>query len=435
MVIDNKLQDCIMWPFGKKPVEQKESAVGKTIFNAMPKPKWMSRKYKSFADEGYTKNVIAFQAINKKAQAVADIPFVLKNKRGEEVTEHPVLSLLENPNPMQSKTEFLKDLVGFFDISGNGYIERVVVRGETKEMYVLRSDRVAIVPSATGIPSAYIYKNSNAQGDSIRFDCDTMTGACDVRHLKTFNPLDDWYGMSPIEAGAWSIDQHNESNKWTQSLLQNGGAPSSVLEIPKESNVSDEAFNRLKAEIDEQVAGSANAGRPLVMEGGMTWKTIGFSPEQMSVLNTKYASARDISLAIGVPPLLLNIPGDSTYSNYQEARLAFYEESVIPLANYIRDELNSWIIPDGYTLELDYDKIPAIAEKRMKLWDMADNSQDLTINERRELKGFEPIDGGNEVFVSSTAIPIGLAGSNIGIQDGTENMDSNTLKYIAYGKK
>lgn len=422
-----------MWPFSKKPVEQKESAVGKTVYNAMPKPKWMSREYKSFADEGYTKNVIAFQAINKKAQAVADIPFVLKNQRGEEVTNHPVLSLLENPNPMQSKPEFLKDLVGFFDISGNGYMERVVVRGEAKELYVLRSDRVAIEPSSTGIPSAYIYKISDTRQDAVRFDCDTMSGECDIRHLKTFNPLDDWYGLSPIEAGAWSIDQHNESNKWTQSLLQNGGAPSSVLEIPKESTISEEAFNRLKAEIDEQVTGSANAGRPLVMEGGMTWKTIGFSPEQMSVINTKYASARDISLAFGVPPLLLNIPGDSTYSNYQEARLAFYEETVIPLANYIRDELNAWIIPEGYTLELDYDQIPAIADKRMKLWDMADKSTDLTINERRKLKGFEPIAGGDEVFISSTSLPLSFAGIDQPLTDNSSNIDSATMKRIAYG--
>jgi len=139
---------------------------------------------------------------------------------------------------------------------------------------------------------------------------------------------------------------------------------------------------------------------------------MGMSPVDVAIIETKYSAARDISLALGVPPLLLNIPGDSTYSNYKEARLAFYEETVIPLAEYIRDELNAWLSESfgGVTLDIDMDKIPAIAEKRREMWMMADASSDLTINERRQIKGYDKLaNGGDEILVSSSMIPLAMA--------------------------
>jgi HK97 family phage portal protein len=136
---------------------------------------------------------------------------------------------------------------------------------------------------------------------------------------------------------------------------------------------------------------------------------MGMSPQQMSVIETKFSAARDISLALGVPPILLNIPGDSTYANFKEARLSFYEDTVIPMAQEITEQLNKWLIevygPD-YHYELDLDKVPAIAEKRHDLWGMADKSQDLTINERREMKGYGPIAGGDILLQPANLIPV-----------------------------
>ncbi|HEY9817108.1 MAG TPA: phage portal protein, partial [Candidatus Obscuribacterales bacterium] len=252
-------------------------------------------------------------------------------------------------------------------------------------------------------------------------------GLSDIRHLKAFNPLDDWYGMSPLMAGAYAVDQHNESMQWMQSLLQNGAAPSGAMELA-EGQLTDDQFNRLKAEIDEKYSGSQNAGRPMLLEGGLKWTQMGLSPVDVAIIETKYSAARDVSLALGVPPLLLNIPGDSTYSNYKEARLAFYEETVIPLVHYIRDELNAWLSPlfDGVELDIDLDKIPAIAEKRLELWTMADSSTDLTINEKREIKGYDPIDGGDEILVQSSMIPLSMATTPLDL-GMSEPMDDNPL--------
>lgn len=390
---------------GIKSFFRKESATGRVIFYGQNQAKWSKRDYETFSEEGYQKNVVAYQAINKIAQAVADIDWVLKSNTDESI-ESPLLELINNPNPLQSREEFLQAVVGFYKISGNSYIERVVASGQAKELYALRPDRMTVIPSNTGFPSGYKYKVGM---ESITWQADN--GVSDIRHLKTFHPTDDWYGLAPIEAGAYGIDQHNEASKWLMSLLQNGGAPSGALKVDKETELTDDQYHRLKSDIDEKYTGAKNAGRPLLLEGGMDWQQMGLSPQNMSIIETKYSSARDISLALGVPPLLLNIQGDSTYSNYSEARLAFYEETVIPLAKHIVSEFNSWFKDElqGNKFDLDIDTIPAIVDKRMQLWSMVDQSSDLTINEKREIKGYEPVDGGDDIYITASLIPINLA--------------------------
>ena len=396
----------------RKPAQTKESRTGPVVFTgknqaqfALGSDKVGAREY---AVEGYQKNVVAFQAINKTADAVAAMCWIARNSGGEEVEVSPFLDLIRQPNPLQSGPEFMRAVVGFFRISGNSYLERVMVGQQAREMYALRPDRMEVLPSSTGFPMGYKFSVGTA---CVNFEADPRTGQSEIRHMKSFNPLDDYYGMSPLMAGAYAVDQHNESMRWVQSLLQNGAAPSGAMELG-EGALTDDQFNRLKSEIDEKYSGSTNAGRPMLLEGGLKWTQMGMSPVDVAIIETKYSAARDISLALGVPPLLLNIPGDSTYSNYKEARLAFYEETVIPLAEYIRDELNAWLSESfgGVTLDIDMDKIPAIAEKRREMWMMADASSDLTINERRQIKGYDKLaNGGDEILVSSSMIPLAMA--------------------------
>jgi HK97 family phage portal protein len=246
-----------------------------------------------------------------------------------------------------------------------------------------------VIPSETGMPRGYQYQVGQRK---VEWEADPYSGESDIRHLKAFNPLDDWYGLSPIEAGAFAIDQHNESMKWMQALLQNSARPSGALVVGADKDLTPDQFNRLKTEMEENYQGARNAGRPMLLEGGLDWKAMGLSPSDMSIIESKYSSARDVALAFGVPPMLLGIPGDNTYSNYKEARLAFWEDTVLPLVTYMTEELNAWLAPSfGAELRPDLDAIEAIAEKRREMWAMADKSMELTVNEVREIKGYEPL--------------------------------------------
>lgn len=400
-------------------------AAGLMVMNP-GQPAWSPRNYEQFAKEAYSKNVIAYQAINKIAEAIASVKFGVYRGQ-QELVAHPLLNLLANPNPLQSSTEYIRAKVSYLMIAGNGYEERVKVGQEVRELYQLRPDRMKVIPSNVGVPSGYIY---TVGGQSIKWDVDTNTLESDVRHIKLFNPLDDWYGMSPIEAGAYSIDQHNEAMAWMQALLQNSARPSGALVVSGGNSLTDENFNRLKAQIEEQYSGSGNAGRPMLLEGGLDWKSMGLSPTDMGIIESKYSSARDVALAMGVPPQLLGIPGDNTYSNYAEARLAFWEDTILPLLDFIVQDWNAWLAaPYGVEIRADVDQIPAIADKRAKLWEMANASGDLTINERRAMKGYAPIEGGDTLLVSSLEVPLN------DMTSGDTTMPADQVKALVYGTK
>ena len=104
-----------------------------------------------------------------------------------------------------------------------------------------------------------------------------------------------------------------------------------------------EQFDRLKAELERSYQGAANAGRPLVLEGGLDWKEMGYSPKDMDFIEAKNGAAREIALAFGVPPMLLGIPGDNTYANYAEANRAFWRQTVVPLASRVAEAMTSFI--------------------------------------------------------------------------------------------
>ena len=406
--------------------ETKESATGSILVMNPQQAQWTPRDYKSFAQEGYSRNVVAYRSINRVAEAVASVEWEVW-RDDKQLTESPLLDLLARPNPMQSGSEFITAKIGYLMISGNSYEEAVDVGGESKELYTHRPDRMTVLPSSNGFPRGYVYKVGQRE---VIWEVDTGTFESPIRHMKLFNPLNDWYGMSPIEAGSYGIDQHNESMSWIQSMLQNSARPSGALSTKDDNVLTPEQFNRLKTQIEDQYTGAKNAGRPMLLEGGLTWQQMGLSPDDMSIIETKYSAARDVSLAFGVPPQLLGIPGDNTYSNYSEARLSFWEDTVIPLVTRVAEDWTNWHGPKfgDLTVKPNMDKIPAIADKRSKIWSMADTSTDLTINERRGLKGFEPLDGGDTILVGAGQISLADASAPLDL-----NMTDNKALAIVAG--
>ncbi|NSX83873.1 phage portal protein [Wolbachia endosymbiont of Atemnus politus] len=368
-------------------------------------PSWSERNYVNFAEEGYVKNVIAFRAINMIANAASSVPFILyrlTNQGKSQLKVHPLLKLLYSPSPITSKSEFIEGIVTHRLISGNAYVLMIEPKNNRKpptELYLLRPDRVEIVPGRNNVPYIYRYTVNN---NSYDFRVNKLTGRSAVLHLKTFNPLSDWYGLSPIEAAAYSIDQHNQAGAWNQTMLQNGARPSGAIVVKSAKdgsggNLGQEQYQRLKEQINDHYSGSVNAGRPILLEGGLEWKEMSLSPRDMDFIESKHSSARDIALAFGVPPQLLGIPGDNTYSNLVEARLSLWEQTVLPTLENIVCHLNSWLTPKfGEDLCLSYDKdaIEILMEKRQKLWKYVENASFMTLNEKREAFGLPPLPGG-----------------------------------------
>jgi len=358
-------------------------------------PVWTGKNYQNFAKEAYKNNVIASRCISLIAKSAASVDWLLYSKNQKQVIEkHPLLTLLHHPNAMSGGAEFFEAFFSYKILSGNAYI--LATKDQKIELHLLRPDRVTVIPGESNIPKGYLYKIGD---EEIMYDIDLLTGFSEVLHLKNFNPLDDLYGLSQVEAASYSIDLHNQASIWNQALLQNGAKPSGAL-VFKNSHgnnqyLTEEQFQRLQEQLYEKFSGSANAGKPLLLEGGLEWQEMSYSPKDMDFMETKNSAARDIALAFGVPPHILGIKGDNTYSNMQEARLAFWEETVIPLVDKTVDALNNWLVPFfGNDLKLSYDlnKISALSDKHEKLWQRVSGADFMTNDEKRTALGLVSTD-------------------------------------------
>lgn len=371
--------------------EEKASRTGPLVALTLAgRAVWTPRDYASLARESFERNAVAYRCVRMIAEAAASVPWLLY-EGARELTDHPLLRLLERPNPHESGADLFESWYGFLEVAGNAYLELVELGGSPRELYALRPDRMKVVPGRSGWPEAYEY---SVDGRSATFAYDPARGAAPILHMKLFHPTDDHYGMSPIEAAAFAVDIANAAGAWNKALLDNAARPSGALVYKGgdgQANLSEDQFERLKRELAENYQGAANAGRPLLLEGGLDWTAMGLTPKEMDFIEAKRAAARDIALAFGVPPMLLGIPGDNTYANYQEANRSFWRETVLPLVARTARGLTRWLGPrfgDGLRLGYDTDGIEALSAEREALWARVTKADFLTDDEKRAAVGY-----------------------------------------------
>ncbi len=360
-------------------------------FSEPGRPRWTPRDLSALAREGYARNPVVYRCVRMVAKAAASLPLAVFD-RGARAPDHPLQRLLDRPNGEAGGAELMESWLSALQIAGSAYLEAVGDDGAPPaELYPLRPDRVRVVPGPDGWPAGWTY---DAAGDGRgRPVAPAADGWSPVLSLRLYNPLDDLYGQSPLEACAFAVDVHNAGSAWNKALLDNSARPSGALVFSGGERLTPEQFERLKAELGEAHTGAAAAGRPLLLDGGLDWKPMALTPAEMDFAELKHAAAREIALAFGVPPQLLGIPGDATYSNYKEATSAFWRATVAPLAQRAARALEGWLAPrfdpepGALRIAPDLDGAPAFADDRAALWTRLDAASFLTPAERRRMAG------------------------------------------------
>lgn len=348
-------------------------------------PNWSQRGFVSLVNQGFARNPVVYRCVRLIAEAANRVPLVVV-ENGKKTEEHPLAVLLKRPNGRQSGGEMLEAVYAYLQTAGNAYLQAGMVDGEVRGLFCLRPDRMKVVAGADGWPVGYDY---SAAGRTVRLRQDSLP-VPSVLHMALFHPLDDHYGMAPLEAAQTSLDIHNATGDWNKALLDNAARPSGALVYSAGGgNLTADQFERLKAELEQGFAGAANAGRPMVLEGGLDWKTIALTPRDMDFIEAKHAAARDIALAFGVPPMLLGIPGDNTYANLAEANRALWRQTLVPLVVRVAEELSNWLAPafGGAVVEPDFEGVEALAEDRAALWERVGNAPFLSDAEKRAMVG------------------------------------------------
>ena len=362
--------------FGRKSVREGVRPVLARGGGAVLLGEW-PRSYEAQVRDGYCRNPVAQRAVRLVSEGVGSAPLQASD---------PALAALVRER--SGGQPLLETLAAQLLLHGNAYAQLLSDAGGLRALFALRPERVTIEPDAAGWPQAYRYKVGAA---SSRIAAEDVQGRPALVHIRAFHPLDDHYGLGALDAASGAIAIHNAAARWNKALLDNAARPSGALVYDTGDGgvLSPEQFVRLKSEMEAGFQGAAHAGRPMLLDGGLKWQSMSLSPAEMDFVGLKAASAREIALAFGVPPMLLGLPGDNSYANYREANRALWRLAILPVAGMILDALAQGLagwFPHA-ALSVDLDRVPALAEDRAQLWAQVSAADFLSDDEKRGMVG------------------------------------------------
>jgi HK97 family phage portal protein len=344
-------------------------------------------EYNAAVRRAYLENPVAQRAVRLVAEGIAGAPLLPADPK--------LAALVSATSAGQS---LLETLASHLLLHGNAFVQVLKdARGVPVELFALRPERMGVVAGPDGWPSAWTY---TVAGRSVTIPIDDDQAAPNLIHIRHFHPADDHHGAGCLIAAEQAVAIHNAAADWNRQILENSARPSGALVYDggDGATLTGEQFDRLREELAQTYAGAANAGRPLLLEGGLKWQAMALSPADMDFATLKAAAARDIALAFGVPPMLLGLPGDATYANYREANRALWRLTLLPLAAKLLGALTEGLSPwfAGETLAIDLDRVPALAEDRERLWAQVTAADFLDPHEKRAMLGLPAKDEGNK---------------------------------------
>ena len=397
----------------------------------------------SYINKGYRFNSSVYAIINLITKAASTVPFqVYEVQNQNELKRYKALTsgsfdssllhrstislknalveledtelhqLLERPNPAQSYSSFITELIAFGKLTGNRYIYGIapdsgVNQGKYGELYVLPSQTIEIHSGGLMKPIDHYTMDYNGT---------YQMAAEDICHIKDFNPLYDGtgsslYGMSPLRAGLRSMDANNEALTTGVRYLQNQTARGVLMS--EEGDLNETQARQLKQKFRQQYQGSNNAGDVIITPKKLSWVNFGLNASDLSLIEQYNTTIKDLCNIYNIPAVLLNNVESATYNNIKEARKMLYTNSVIPELYKVRDELNRWLAPNfGEKLFIDFDisVIPELQEETEKVVSQMTQAWWLTPNEKRMAMSYgkdEENPAMDDYYVPANLLPLG----------------------------
>lgn len=361
--------------------------------------------YRSQLMDGYASNPYVCKCVDLRATAVSSLTPVLYDQDGNEIEDrnHPLARLLRRPNPSCTWSELVYSAQADYALSGNAFIQKVDVIDGMGELWSIPSGDVIAVPS-NDYYAPVAYWQVSGQGMTARFGPDELI------HMHTIVGTDRIMGISPLQSAGLSITQQTEARRWNVALMRNGAKPSIVIRVPNAMTQSQ--FEQFKKRLDARHAGENNAGSTMVLDDGKDISTAGFNARDMDYSTGVTTSAKEIAIAMSVPPELIGDSANKTYSNAQEANKEFAQHTVVPLADRFYSKL-SWhlcpLYPDVARIGYDEQEIDALKGDESALISALESCEFLTVNEKRARLSYGDVEGGDVLMVSGTKMPLSEA--------------------------
>lgn len=403
---------------------------------------WFTDNSTQYITNGYTSNPVIYSIIKQISDKIAAVPFYLytiekdkqkdfkryksfstsnnlmsveafkcKSSSMKEVDSHVIMNILDQPNPTQGWSDFVKEVVGYKLVTGNSYIYGA------KPEFGVNKDKII---SLTALPAQLMnIVSSNNQieyynliGNNQRLEKEN------ILHLKYWNPdfssSQNVYGMSPLRAGLKVMALNNEAYSAQASVIANKGAYGMLSATGAESP---EQLEQLKSGFT-----NASIGEIMIVASDLKWTQFGQPSDELQILESMDINLRDLCNIYSFPSLLLGNTNDKTYSNYSEASKQMVYNTCVPLLTELRDNLNKWLVPpyskaDGkqYYIDFDITVLPELAQNINELIAQLDKQYWLTPNEKRAAVKYGTLPGPSmdRIYIPQNLVPIDEQSINI----------------------
>ena len=370
--------------------------------------------YQTFAREGYMKNELVYACVEELSTSAAE-PVMMAKTGDRWVHSGPIIDLLNHPNPFMDRFEFWATIIMYRSLAGNAYILKVRSgAGRVVELWLMRPDRVKVVPSRTDYISHYTYDVGG--GEVIRLPAD------DVIHIKTRHPVNDWYGMPPLMAISGRTDIDNWMKDFVKSAFQNGGMPGAVLSIKQK--VTQEQKDDIRNRFRGNFSGPQGWHELLVLdntEASYTPMSMPLGQRGLVIPELDEIEEARIPMAFGVPQSLIGTRTsyqNGGYANKRAEEQHFWTGTLIPLYRELAGPLNLRLAPDFprisevafdvsdvWALQDDLDKVHSRAREnaRAGIW---------SVEEAREVTGLNARWAPDATFLVPSATPP-MAGTDL----------------------
>lgn len=375
-----------------------------------------------------------YACATKRAQSVAKAKFRLFRRNASddytELDDHSALMILERPNPLETKYQYLFRTILHMDLTGDAY--SYIVRDGAKrvrELWSLQPEFMTVIPNTDGTVSYYELDYGNGT-PIVEFSPN------DIIHYKHPSPIDPYYGASVVMAVAQSVDINDFQHNYQRNFYRRSALPPAVLE--SDSKLDDQTVQRLRKNFDSVYGGEENAGRTLILENGLKYKTLGVNPKDLDWLATNRYTLQEICAIFGVPPAMLGIVEDVNRANAESQEYTYAKMTVEPLLSNIDEQLTQSLIRqfvDGSKLFLQHDStVPMDEDRKAAASQKRIFSGLTTINEERKLEGYEKASNGDVHLVPVNYMPLDqmverdvtqdkLQNNQTGENDGKPNTD------------
>ena len=334
-------------------------------------------------------NSIVLSAINLISDGIAQLPWNVQNIATGQINQKDIYKILVKPNDYQTPFEFKKACVVSLLQYGNAFIHVVKVNGKPQQLVLLDPMKVSSAPNTFGLPT-YKYEGRTK-----------LILADEMIHIKDIPDFSST-GKSRVALAADILGLHKGTSRFAGQMMSNSAQVSGVITFPGALDAVKR--DSLKDAVSKFKSNGSESGNMIILADGATYDSFdSFSAADAELRAFRTMLTNEIAGVFRVPAFAIGGGGDEKYNNVSQKYASLYRDTYAPIITSFEESMSLKLVKASEQLKFDvsslikgdYTTQVANAEKLVA-------TGIITSNEARAMLGYKPVDGGDDLNISST---------------------------------